>query len=65
MRRNHVAGAAAAWIGGAIHAIIAAGEYEEEEETASLRGGFYPVATGGPGRDPHPAVVIPVWFGRF
>jgi hypothetical protein len=57
--------AAAAWIGGVLHAIIAAKDYEEEEETASLRGGFYPVATGGPGRDPHPAVVIPVWFGRF
>jgi hypothetical protein len=58
--------AAAAWIGGAIHAIIAARDYEEEvEETASLRGGFYPVATGGRGSDPHPAVVIPVWFGRF
>jgi len=58
--------AAAAWIGGGVHAIIAAGEYEEEvEETASLRGGFYPVAVGDPGRDPHPAVVLPVWFGRF
>ena len=58
--------AAAAWIGGGVHAIIAAGEYEEEvEETASLRGGFYPVAVGDPGRDPHPAVVLPVWLGRF
>jgi hypothetical protein len=57
--------AVAAWIGGAVHAIIAARNYEEEEETASLRGGFYPVAAGDPGRAPHPAVVIPVWFGRF
>jgi len=58
--------AAAAWIGGGVHAVIAAGEYEEEiEETASLRGGFFPVDSGGRGRDPHPAVVIPVWFGRF
>lgn len=30
-----------------------------------LPGGFYPVPTSGPGRSAHPAVVIPVWFGRF
>ena len=58
--------AAAAWIGGAVHAIIAAKDYQEEiEESAALPGGFYPVPTNGPGRNPHPAVVIPVWFGRF
>jgi hypothetical protein len=58
--------AAAAWIGGGIHAMFAARDYQEEVgESASLPGGFYPVPANGPGRSPHPAVVIPVWFGRF
>ena len=58
--------AAAAWIGGGIHAMFAATEYEEElEESAALPGGFRPVLTNGPGRNPHPAVVIPVWYSRF
>ena len=46
--------------------MVAASNWKDSQaEQVGLIRDFRPVPTIGPGRDPHPAVMIPIFSGRF
>ena len=54
------------WLASIIHSMVAAANWRDTaEETAGLDRGFIPIPAIGRGRDPHPAVYVPILSGRF
>lgn len=54
------------WLVSIIHSMVAASNWKDPEaEPVGLIRDFRPVPTIGPGRNPHPAVMVPIFSGRF
>jgi hypothetical protein len=54
------------WLASIIHSMVAASDWKDPEaEQVGLIRDFRPIPAIGPGRDPHPAVMIPILSGRF
>ncbi len=54
------------WLASIIHSMVAAANWRDPEaETIGLTRDYRPVPAIGRGRDPHPAVVVPVFSGEF
>jgi hypothetical protein len=54
------------WLASIIHSMVAAANWRDPEaETIGLTRDYRPVPAIGRGRDPHPAVVVPIFSGRF
>jgi hypothetical protein len=54
------------WLASIIHSMVAASNWKDPEaEQVGLGRGITPIPAIGRGRDPHSAVVIPIFSGRF